>query len=124
MVFEETIHQTQQMLNKWTGPDGEGNITLNEVPHDTMRLTLHIISRVGFGVKLLWPGVKQPEDSASGLGSDLPINGHSMTFDNALSTLLERLILVLLVPVGILSKSLDLFTTAAINFEQRDFHGK
>ena len=104
-VFEETIQQTQQMLEKWTGPDGKGNRTLNEVPTDSMRLTLHIISKVGFGVRLLWPSAKKVNGADDyGLGSPTPRNGHKMNFSDALTTLLERLLLVLVVPKAILSK--------------------
>src|ERR1700712_2952473 len=46
LVFEESCQQTQGMLRKWTGQAGSSNITLDEVPTDAMRLTLHIISRI------------------------------------------------------------------------------
>jgi cytochrome P450 len=85
LVFAEAVAQAQGMLRKWMGPDGKGNNTLEEVPTDAMRLTLHIITRIGFGVRLLWPGEK-------------------MSFEHSLDTLLENLIWVLLTPKWVLSK--------------------
>lgn len=41
--------------------DRSTNPTIEEVPKNIMRLTLHIISRVGFGVCLLWPGENPDE---------------------------------------------------------------
>ncbi|KAL3424050.1 cytochrome p450 3a21 [Phlyctema vagabunda] len=98
MAFTEACAQAQGMLRKWTG---DGVATINEVPKDTMRLALHIITRVGFGVRLLWPG-EQPSEKQSVQDSAYSSNeapeGHSMSFEKGLSTLLERLIWVLLTP--------------------------
>ena len=107
MVFAESIRQAQGMLRKWTGADGEGNITIEEVPGDTMRLMLHIISKVGFGVQLLWAGEKARENGhakdAVYSGDSVP-EGHTMDFEHALETLLERMIWVLMTPKWLLSK--------------------
>ncbi|KAL2073765.1 hypothetical protein VTL71DRAFT_11091 [Oculimacula yallundae] len=107
LVFTEACKQAQGMLRKWTGPDGLGNITLEEVPTDTMRLTLYIISRIGFGVRLLWPGEKTDEKQsvrdATYSSSEAP-EGHTMSFENALNTLLENLIWIILTPKWILKR--------------------
>lgn len=106
LVFTEAVAQTQGMLGKWTAG---GNATLKDVPTDTMRLTLHIISRVGFGVRLLWPEEEPRKgDKLSGInfGGNDPPKGHSMSFEHALSTLLDNLIWVLLVPSWLLSEFL------------------
>lgn len=106
LVFVEACGQAQSMLTKWTGVDGEGNITIKEVPTDTDRLTLHIISSIGFGKRLLWPGekLKGDERSREVYSSEVPAEGHTMSFENALNTLLDRLILVLIIPKWLLSK--------------------
>ncbi|KAK0106956.1 hypothetical protein ONS95_003671 [Cadophora gregata] len=107
LVFAEACRQAQGMLRKWTGPDGSGNITLEEVPTDTMRLTLHIISRIGFGVRLLWPGEKPDEKESARdaiYSSNDPPEGHTMSFEHALDTLLGNLIWVLLTPKWILKR--------------------
>jgi len=104
LVFAEAVRQTRGMLRKWTGEKGAGNITLKEVPLDTMRLTLHIISDIGFGVKLLWPGEKSNEKVEGTYSSEIPPKGHSMSFENALNTLLETMMWPLIVPDWLLSK--------------------
>ncbi len=108
LVFQESVAQTQGMVRKWMGPDGKGNHALTEVPMDSMRVTLHIISKVGFGVGLLWPGEEPSErDRKASLNysSHEPTDGFTMSFEHALSTLLENLIWVLLLPDWLLSKN-------------------
>jgi hypothetical protein len=109
MVFAESCKQTQAMLKTWLGPGGKGNITLKEVPGDVMRLTLHIISLVGFGVHLLWPG-ETPDsklgEEAAVFSSNVPSGGHTMSFEHSLETLLERMVIVLLLPEWAMSKPL------------------
>lgn len=111
MVFRESISQTQQMVRKWTGGKEEGGCRVDDVPEDTMRLTLHVISRAGFGVKLEWPtegdggkesaGEKMSEEG--GISSAAVPEGHTMSFKESLSTLLEKVVLVMLVPRWLLS---------------------
>jgi hypothetical protein len=106
LVFAEAIAQTQGMIRHWTTGDNAGK-TIKTVPADALRTTLHIISRIGFGVRLLWPGEElQEKDLSKGAvyGGNNPPQGHSMTFANSLETLLEYILLVLLVPKGILSE--------------------
>lgn len=107
LVFAEACQQTQGMMRKWTGPSGTGNTTLESVPDDTLSLTLRIISSIGFGVRLLWPG-EPSTDGESGAGiysSNQPPEGYSMTFENALSTFLDHILMVMLTPHWLLSKS-------------------
>ncbi|KAF4625080.1 hypothetical protein G7Y89_g13089 [Cudoniella acicularis] len=107
LVFAEACSQAEGMLLKWLGPGGVGNITLKEVPSDTLRLTLHIISSIGFGVQLLWPGetVGEKQSAEARLySSNEPPEGHSMTFENSLEILLEQLVLVLSLPEWILKR--------------------
>lgn len=107
LVFSESCAQTQGMLRKWLGPDGAGNETITEVPEDTMRLTLHIISRIGFGVRLLWDGETSKEKASAQdavYSSNIPSGEHTMSFERSLNVLLERMLMVLLMPKWILSK--------------------
>ena len=107
LVWAESIHQAQSMIKSWMGTSSKGSPTLPSIANDTMRLSLHIISRAGFGVRLLWPGVEsEPADQemektrsddgtidASGLSA-----GHTMTYTEALSTLLHDTLIVIIVP--------------------------
>lgn len=107
LVFEESISQTHGMLKQWLGPDGTGKDTLKEVPLDTMRVTLYIISRVGFGVRLFWPGEnveKDDQQPGSNFGSHDTPKGFTLSFESALTILLDRIILVMILPQFILSR--------------------
>jgi cytochrome P450 len=99
MVFKEAIFQTQAMVRRWAGPNGKGNTTLKDIPKDSMRVALHIISRVGFGVGLSWPGEERPHDGSKvNYGSHEIQSGFTMSFEDSLSTLLDGLIWILLIP--------------------------
>jgi cytochrome P450 len=106
MVFRESVAQTQGMLRKWENESANGKPTLTSVPEDTMRLTLYIISRVGFGVRLLWKGEEPTAEdklSDSQYSSSQPAEGHTMSFENSLESLLANLIWVLLLPKWLIS---------------------
>ncbi|KAJ6263391.1 hypothetical protein Dda_1954 [Drechslerella dactyloides] len=101
LVFKETIRQGLQMLRKWTGDDGAGNITIKDVLGDTMRLSLHVISGAGFGVPLQWPGTAEDAEIIHPVGSN-SLNRHSLSFKDALAGLLHNLWLVLIFPKWLL----------------------
>ena len=112
LVWTESIHQAKAMLTSWTGPSGNEVRSISQVPTDTMRLSLHVISRAGFGVRLLWPGVEdgpqqeKEEAQVPGTGDVSSIGmsaGHSMTYTEALGTLLHQILWVMLTPHFLLS---------------------
>lgn len=114
LVWAESIHQAQAMLKSWVGDDSDAVKTIRKVADDTMRLSLHVISRAGFGVRLLWPGVEDGDPPVKGRDAQVPGGvapscvavgrGHTMSYTDALSSLLHRLIAVLLLPKFLLSK--------------------
>ena len=115
MVWAESIHQAQTMLTSWVGTSGQETRTITGVADDAMRLSLHVISRAGFGVRLLWPGVEDvhsqekegqkpstpgnPSTSNVGVGGD-----HTLSYTSALQSLLHNILWVLLMPRFLLSK--------------------
>lgn len=110
-IFVESIKQTQGLIDYWLPPAGEDEEgrsrsgTIDTLEHDTMTLALNIIAHVGFGLRLLWPGQKMPEDTdakSKKYGSHEPPAGHSMTFAQSLATVLERILLLLMIPKGLL----------------------
>ena len=114
MVWDESILQAKAMLKGWVGPDGEGNRTVSSVATDAMRLSLYVISLAGFGVRLTWPGgdedSKSKADAAiksaqTGVTGDGMTEGHTMTYVDALQTLLHHLIGVMLIPRFLQSRS-------------------
>lgn len=107
LVFQEAIHQAQGLVNMWMGPGGEDSGTINTLDEDTMRLALHIIAYVGFGLKLLWPGESLPAKAnlkMAKYGSPEATAGHKMSFVATIATALECILLILLVPRWILGK--------------------
>lgn len=107
LVFREAINQTQGMLRMWTGPSGDTREEpLRTLQHDTMKLALNIISYVGFGMRLLWPGETHPAGTDPKLlkyGSHEPTAGHQLSFTDTMELLLHYLLLLLIVPRWILS---------------------
>ena len=114
MVWAESIHQAQAMVKSWVGESGDAAKTTTKVADDTMRLSLHVISRAGFGVRLLWPGIEDgvsPKTGAKeakgpgvvatscvGVGT-----GHTLSYTDALGSLLHNIIVVMLMPRFLLS---------------------
>lgn len=96
LVWQESLHQGQSLIASFLDKGSEKDISAA-----TMRLSLHIISYAGFGRRLLWPHEELKE---SGKAVVVP-EGHTMTYKDALSTLLENIIAVMLLPTWFLSKS-------------------
>lgn len=130
-IFVESIKQTQGMIDYWIPPganDGVGRSrsgTIDTLEHDTMTLALNIIAHVGFGLRLLWPDQKMPEDAdakSKKYGSHEPPAGHSMTFAQSMAMVLEKILLLLILPVGLLKilpfKAAKVAFAARWNFEK------
>lgn len=96
LVWTESLHQAQSMLSGWISKDAQVSGPVWDIAAQAMRLSLHVISRAGFGVRLGWPheegDTKIPE-------------GHTLTYKDALSGLLENIIVVMLTPRWLLSHS-------------------
>lgn len=102
LVWLESLHQGNAMLTSWIGNEHvTATGSVNDVAAGTMRLSLHVISRAGFGVRLLWPHEELAEKGQAGR---IP-EGHNMTYKDALSTLLENILPVMLLPKWFLSRS-------------------
>jgi cytochrome P450 len=85
------------MMTGWVDKDSKTDSgRLKDVAAQAMRLSLHVISRAGFGVRLDWPheerSVQIPE-------------GHTLSYKVAIERLLENIIVVMLTPKWILRNS-------------------
>ena len=112
LVWAESLAQASYMIRSWTGEDGNESRTITTVSHDCMRLTLHVISRAGFGVRLLWPGIQPgPKTDSSSKSEKMDATalgeGHKMTYTEALETLLHNMVFIVACPHGLLSKNRD-----------------
>jgi cytochrome P450 len=90
VVWQESLHQAKMMMAGWMGPEEKVSKPLYDVSDQAMRLSLHVISRAGFDVRLTWPH----EDNST---QEAP-EGHKLTFKDALTNLLENLLVVLIFP--------------------------
>lgn len=89
------------MLKSWLGERGAGNVTVHDVSQDTMRLSLHIISKAGFGIRLAWPGRSSEKGRAA---SDEVPAGHRLSFKDALSGVIDNIVTLLVLPHWLLSE--------------------
>lgn len=115
LVWQETVYQAQKMLGSWLGPDGQGNRTVHWLLNDTLRLSLYVISKAGFGVRMQWPAegeekrkgdlVEEDSNDPSKVRNEGYSEGHTMTYTHSLQVVLDKIILVMLVPHWILSLS-------------------
>lgn len=104
LVWLESLHQAERMMTEWMGNDKGDSGPLKDVAAQAMRLSLHVISRAGFGVRLQWP--HEETDS-------LVPEGHTLSYKVALERLLLNIVVVMLTPKFILRNSpLKLHTTA------------
>jgi cytochrome P450 len=116
LVWTETIDQTQSMLESWVGKDMKADRRVERIMDDTMRLSLHVISRAGFGRKLAWPSEAKAEAASD--QSDIHPDpskienkvterdaGHSMSYVYALHCLLENILWTFLVKHWVLKRS-------------------
>ena len=110
LVFGESISQARSMLDSWTAHamgKMDGEAAIRSVHDDTMRLALHIISYVAFGLRLLWPGQGVPADSDprwAKYGQLEAPEGFSMSFAGAVATMLNYLLPILLLPQWLMSR--------------------
>lgn len=95
LVWEESLGQAQSMMTELVGNQDRSTSIWN-VSSEAMRLSLHVISRAGFGVQLHWPH-ENTDDS-------IP-EGHTMTYKGALETLLHRLLAIIVTPRWLLERS-------------------
>jgi cytochrome P450 len=122
LVWNETLDQALAMLNAWLGKDAKGDRTVERIMDDTMRLSLHVISRAGFGRKLEWPREDGGSNDKSEIYDDSSKiqnkkteigEGHSMSYTYAIHCLLENILWTFLVhhwmlklsPLGVMRRA-------------------
>ncbi|TVY38744.1 11-oxo-beta-amyrin 30-oxidase [Lachnellula occidentalis] len=109
MVWIESLRQAKGMLRSWSHAGEAGTI---ETSQDTMNLALHVLTGAGFG--RFYPFEK---------GVSSPASGHTMSFKEALHTVLNNFIGVLLLSnsklmAKLLPKRFDAIRTAIPEFKQ------
>ncbi|KAL9586144.1 MAG: hypothetical protein Q9203_003969 [Teloschistes exilis] len=114
MVWYETIRQAQSMVKGWMGDQTQSSPTVSTIAQDCMRLSLHVISHAGFGVHLNWPAVKKSEGEQKLANGHLTTADeedhqeyrfapdHTMSYTDALHSLLNNMIWMLVLPRSLL----------------------
>ena len=99
LVWAETLRQTSSMLESWLPDRDSGREISNSIwkVHDAVTtLSLHVISRAGFGQDMLWP-LEQERLLGPGGQHQLP-RGHDMSFSDSLRIFVEHTLYVLMLP--------------------------
>lgn len=99
MVFAESLRQTQAMTNTWIGEEEESS-SIHTVAEDALRLSLQVISQVGFGKTLSGPADESVTEESRRAKDGA---GHEMSYTSALTMLLENFLWVLVFPKSLLS---------------------
>ena len=84
LVWRESISQAGDMLQSWMSASSTGGIT--STVSDSMTLALHVLTAAGFGKFYKFAG-----------GLTKPAAGHSMTYREALDTILKSLMLTVII---------------------------
>ncbi|KAK5115502.1 hypothetical protein LTR62_001161 [Meristemomyces frigidus] len=104
LVWTESLHQAESMMAGWVAPNTKASGPIRDIAGQAMRLSLHVISKAGFGIRLPWPHEEAEAETPE---------GHTLSFKDALSLLLENILVVMLTPRWLLSRSpLQLHKTA------------
>ena len=107
LVWAESLHQAQAMVQGWMGDNSNRSQTVNNIAEDAMKLSLNIISRAGFGIRSSWSGTGEEEEDVDAqttrdTSKAMFDKAHAMSYENALSSLLDNIIFILLLPKTLL----------------------
>lgn len=108
LVFTESLHHAQALLKLWTGDSGDESRTVRDPAADTMRFALYVISRAGFGVRVLWSHEEHEQEATRQdevLMGTKPPPGHKLSYREALNSLLENIIWTQVFPKWFLAYS-------------------
>ncbi|KAH6643996.1 cytochrome P450 monooxygenase-like protein [Boeremia exigua] len=105
LVFKESLHHAKSLIGLWTGPDGQGNETVQNPAVATMSFALFVISSAGFDVRVKWPheeknrttSAESGESKSMLVGSEKSA-GHNMTYREAISELLHNIMWTQIIP--------------------------
>ena len=124
LVWKESLYQAHEMVRCWYQGIAAGERVVDdtkkdnrdkpsiiyELSRDTMKLSLGVISRAGFGVRCLWPTTGGSADAhvpEGSMSSTIVPDGHVMSYVESLETLLHYVIAVLMLPLWFLSRSFN-----------------
>ena len=97
LVWRESLRQADAMLASWgrRGSNSFDDMHIGHLQPDAATLSLHVISKAGFGIPLFWPGESVTLEDDNGLAhfsTHEALKGHSLTFKTALNTILSNIL--------------------------------
>ena len=99
IVWEESIKQTNQMLESWRNSQCAEARCIPDIRGDTMTLPFHVINKAGFGVDLPWVSTsKDPSRTSRTNSADTVGRGHCMTYRQALHSAISHLFHIIIFP--------------------------
>lgn len=101
LVWTQSLYDAQNMLSTWLRA---GNEPVTTLASDTMLLSLSVIGRAGLGQNIQWLSAPAATEKGTPEVETLPA-GHQMSFTAALTTILENIYYVVLLPRWVLRKS-------------------
>lgn len=99
MVFAESLRQARAMTDIWIG-EREESLPIDTVAEDSLRLSLQVISQLGFGKTL---SCSEDESVMEESWADRDATGHELSYTRALTLLLENFLWILIFPKVLLS---------------------
>lgn len=110
LVWKESLKQANGMLKFWSEIKGNtpGNLKIKDTAVYTARMTLYVISGVGFGIRQVWDGEDEGQlgtNIVPGFNTAKLKGNHKLAFKDAINTLLHGMIWMAIFPVWLLSMS-------------------
>lgn len=110
LVFEESLRQTEGMIGLWATQETntKGELRVVNTPEDAATLSLHVICAAGFGVPQVWPNQVEEGLEEKGLQAFSKFKltgGHTLSFKDALISLLKHILWFVLFSPSMLSMS-------------------
>lgn len=116
MVWEESLAQTESMLQSWRDAQLGGARCIETMREDTITLPFHVINKASFGVHLPWPTWKKAADPFThATGVDKIGPGHVMSYRQALQSAITHLFHILIFPDWLLRKRLSTLCSSSLD---------
>jgi hypothetical protein len=110
LVWEESLKQGEGLIRTWAAVAGNdiSCMAVNDTAPNMTAVALHVISGAGFGVRQIWPGdevAKLGNKIVPGFNTTALLKGHTMSLKDALDFTLNNMLLLVIAPGWLLSKS-------------------
>lgn len=114
-VFEESLRHANNLLKSWSSWEGndKSDMKVDNMAPDFMTLSFYIICAVGFDLPQKWP--TQQRDKLSNESDDEIPDGHTLSFNESMQTLMRGIKWIALIPPRFLSMCADCYIFINVN---------